>query len=59
MASTEGQAQALGERLLGAGLADDVLCFSRAGWLRRFGGQDPYWRGICREAIRLTAEPPP
>ena len=39
--------------LLGAGLADDVIGISEGSWLERQRGDDPWWRGICRDAIRL------
>jgi hypothetical protein len=39
--------------LLGAGLVDDVIALSRGRWLERQRGDDPWWRGICRDAIRL------
>ncbi|MEB3193561.1 MAG: nucleotidyltransferase domain-containing protein [Cyanobacteriota bacterium] len=46
-------ADQLAEALLGAGLADDVIGLSQNCWLERQRGNDPWWRGICRDAIRL------
>jgi len=46
-------ADQLAEALLGAGLADDVIGLSQGRWLERHQGNDPWWRGICRDAIRL------
>ena len=33
--------------------ADDVIALSQGQWLERQRGDDPWWRGICRDAIRL------
>ena len=38
---------------MGTGLADDVIGLSQSRWLQRQRGDDPWWRGICRDAIRL------
>jgi tRNA nucleotidyltransferase (CCA-adding enzyme) len=46
-------ADQLADALLGAGLADDVIGLSQGQWLERQRGDDPWWRGICRDAIRL------
>jgi len=43
----------LAEALLGTGLVDDVIALSRGRWLERQRGDDPWWRGICRDAILL------
>jgi predicted nucleotidyltransferase len=43
----------LAEALLGTGLADDVIALSQGRWQERQRGDDPWWRGICREAILL------
>jgi predicted nucleotidyltransferase len=57
VAPTQHQADELGERILGACLADDVLCFDAQGWRRRRQGQDPLWRAIGRDALRLAGGP--
>jgi hypothetical protein len=49
----------LADALLGAGLADDVIGLSQGRWLQRQRGDDPWWRGICRDAIRLQPTPKP
>jgi hypothetical protein len=33
-----------------------VIAISPGGWLERQRGDDPWWRGICCDAIRL--QPP-
>jgi hypothetical protein len=33
-----------------------VIAICQGGWLERQRGDDPCWRGICRDAIRL--QPP-
>lgn len=43
----------LAEALLGTGLVDDVIALSQGRWLERQRGDDPWWRGICRDAILL------
>ena len=53
MAPDQSAADQLAEALLGAGLADDVIGLSQTRWLQRQRGDDPWWRGICRDAIRL------
>jgi hypothetical protein len=45
----------LAEALLGTGLADDVIALSQGRWQERQRGDDPWWRGICREAIRFLS----
>ncbi|MFM7265337.1 MAG: nucleotidyltransferase domain-containing protein [Cyanobium sp.] len=47
------QASALADDLLAAGLADDVLALSTSRWLQLRSGDDPYWRAIGVDAIRL------
>ena len=61
VAPDQGAADQLAEALLGAGLADDVIGLSQGRWLERHQGEDPWWRGICRDAIRLqpTLQPTP
>jgi tRNA nucleotidyltransferase (CCA-adding enzyme) len=53
VAPHQSAADQLAEDLLGAGLADDVIGISQGRWLERQRGDDPWWRGICRDAIRL------
>lgn len=53
VAPDQNAADQLAEALLGTGLADDVICLSQGRWLERQRGGDPWWRGICRDAIRL------
>ena len=40
--------------VLDLGMADDVLALTDAEWLERRNGDDPYWRAIGRDAVRLT-----
>jgi predicted nucleotidyltransferase len=53
VAPDQGTADQLAEAMLGTGLADDVIGLSQGRWLERQRGADPWWRGICRDAIRL------
>ena len=53
VAPDQSSADQLAEALLGTGLADDVIGLSQGHWLERQRGDDPWWRGICRDAIRL------
>ncbi|MFM7267996.1 MAG: nucleotidyltransferase domain-containing protein [Cyanobium sp.] len=53
VAIDQSAAEQLAEELLGAGLADDVIGLSKARWLERQRGDDPWWRGISRDAIQL------
>jgi len=39
--------------LLATGLADDVIGLSQERWRQCQRGIDPWWRGLCRDAIRL------
>lgn len=55
VAPTQGQAEALADALLGARLGDDVLALSRERWHQLKAGDDPYWRAIGRDALRLDA----
>ncbi|MFM7085625.1 MAG: nucleotidyltransferase family protein [Cyanobium sp.] len=59
VAPQQSSADQLAEELLGAGLADDVIAISQGRWLERRRGDDPWWRGICRDAIRLQPPPKP
>lgn len=54
VAASQEEANALGDRILAARQGDDVLCFDREGWRRRIEGDDPYWRGIRRDAIFIA-----
>lgn len=53
VAPDQSAADQLAEALLGTGLVDDVIALSRDRWLERQRGDDPWWRGICRDAILL------
>jgi tRNA nucleotidyltransferase (CCA-adding enzyme) len=53
VAPHQSSADQLAEDLLGAGLADDVIGISQVRWMERRQGDDPWWRGIGRDAIRL------
>ena len=53
VAPDQSAANQLAEALLGAGLADDAIGLSQSRWRERQRGNDPWWRGICRHAIRL------
>ncbi len=53
VAPDQSAADQLAEALLGTGLADDVIALSQGRWQERQRGDDPWWRGICRQAIRL------
>lgn len=59
IAPNQSAADQLAEALLGAGLADDVIGISQGRWLERQRGDDPWWRGICRDAIRLQPQQTP
>ena len=58
VAPDQSAADQLSEALLGAGLADDVIALSQGRWLERQRGDDPWWRGICRDALRLQPTRP-
>jgi predicted nucleotidyltransferase len=53
VAPDQSAADQMAEALLETGLVDDVIALSRGRWLERQRGDDPWWRGICRDAIRL------
>jgi len=53
IAADQSAAEQLAEDLLATGMADDVIGLSQARWLECRRGTDPWWRGICRDAIRL------
>ena len=59
VAPDQSAADQLADVLLGTGLADDVIGLSQGRWLERQRGDDPWWRGICRDAIRLQPLPRP
>lgn len=59
VAPDRGAADQLADALLGTGLADDVIALSQGHWLERQRCDDPWWRGICRDAIRLQPTPEP
>ena len=59
VAPHQSSADQLAEDLLGEGLADDVIGISLARWMERRQGDDPWWRGIGRDAIRLQPSPTP
>jgi predicted nucleotidyltransferase len=59
VAPDQSAADQLAEALLETGLADDVIGLSKGGWLQRQRGNDPWWRGICRDAIHLQPTPKP
>jgi predicted nucleotidyltransferase len=48
------EAEALADALRQAALADDVIALSQERWQQRQSGADPWWRGICRDAIPLA-----
>ena len=54
IAPCRGEANHLAEAVLEAGIADDVLALSDQEWQERRTGDDPYWRAICRDALRLS-----
>lgn len=53
VAPDQSAADQLAEALLGTGLVDDVIALGQGRWLERQRGDDPWWRGICRDAILL------
>ena len=59
VAPHQSSADQLAEDLLGEGLADDVIGISLARWRERRQGDDPWWRGVGRDAIRLQPSPTP
>ena len=59
VAPDQSAADQLAEALLGTGLADDVIGLSQGRWQERQRGEDPWWRGICRDAIRLQPQQTP
>jgi len=53
IAPNRSQASELADAVLDLGMADDVLALTDAEWLERRNGDDPYWRAIGRDAVRL------
>ncbi len=53
LAPDQSAADQLADALLGTSLADGVIGLSQGRWLERQRGDNPWWRGICRDAIRL------
>jgi predicted nucleotidyltransferase len=53
IAPNQQQADALADALLDARLGDDVLALSQERWQQLRHGEDPYWRAIGRDALRL------
>ena len=49
------QASDLADAVLRHGIADDVLALTEQEWQERRNGDDPYWRAIGRDAVRLSA----
>jgi predicted nucleotidyltransferase len=47
-------AEALADALREARVGDDVMALSQERWRQRRCGQDPWWRGIGRDAILLA-----
>lgn len=54
VAPLSADADALADALLDAGLGDDVLALTTERWQQLRMGDDPYWRAIGREALRLA-----
>ena len=55
VASNRDQASGLADAVLRHGMADDVLALTEQEWQERRNGNDPYWRAIGRDAVRLSA----
>ena len=53
VAPNQSQATALADAVLDLGMADDVLALTDLEWQERRNGDDPYWRAIGRDAVRL------
>jgi len=53
IAPSQAAAEALADALLDARLGDDVLALSTERWQQLISGDDPYWRAIGRDALRL------
>ena len=55
IAPSRGEANRLADAILNGGIADDVLALTAQEWQDRRTGDDPYWRAIGRDALRLSA----
>jgi predicted nucleotidyltransferase len=53
IAPSQPAAEVLANALVEAGLGDDVLALSTERWQQLISGDDPYWRAIGRDALRL------
>ena len=53
IAPNQQQADALADALLEARLGDDVLALTHERWHQLRNSDDPYWRAIGRDALRL------
>ncbi len=53
IAPSKAVADGLADGLLSAGLADDVIALSQDRWQALKSGDDPYWRAIGNDALRL------
>jgi hypothetical protein len=54
IAPSRGEADRLADAVLDGGIADDVLALTDQEWQDRRTGDDPYWRAIGRDALRLN-----
>ena len=54
VAPNRSQASELADAVLDLGMADDVLALTELEWQERRNGDDPYWRAIGRDALRLN-----
>ena len=55
VAPSRKQANSLADGVLRLGMADDVLALTDQEWQERRSGDDPYWRAIGRDAVRLSS----
>ena len=53
VAPNRSQASELADAVLDQGMADDVLALTEQEWQERRNSDDPYWRAIGRDALRL------
>ena len=53
IAPTKDEADQLADALLDAHLGDDVIALTSERWQQLRNGDDPYWRAIGRDALRL------
>ena len=53
VAPNRSQASELADAVLDLGMADDVLALTELEWQERRNGDDPYWRAIGLDAVRL------